>query len=141
MVLQTNFILNGNIRHTDHLCAHMTTLPPTTITLCLQFVFSGRSRSRLHRHNAPKPSTSTVTSLAFPCLVLASLNTGSKSPPPTIYPALFPLTPSSHCVCFFYLQDSDIYHSSALHFLCVNYSTPFFLFPATSTEGMADWKG
>lgn len=64
------------ITYVHTLCTHMTTQPPTTITLCLQFVFSGRSRSRLHRHNAPKPSTSTVMSLVFPCLVLASLNTG-----------------------------------------------------------------
>lgn len=64
------------ITHVQALCAHMTTLPPTIIPLCLQFVFSGRSRSRLHRHNASKPSTSADTSLVFPCLVLTSQNTG-----------------------------------------------------------------
>ena len=45
------------LTHVLALCTHMTTLPPTSITLCLQSVFSGRSCSRVHMHNAPELCT------------------------------------------------------------------------------------
>lgn len=93
------------------LCVY--TLPPTSIALCLQCLFTGQSCSVLLNCVL----YSTVTWLMFPFLAL----TLTDIPPPQIYLVLvlpfhlISLICSPHGITFFLFQDVDIYHFTAFY--------------------------